>query len=90
MSMPFTERLAECPALQQWKLHHTMELYMVFRVIVLSAPFLTAFQVKLSTLQASYIQLSFLQGEAICSSFPLRQNQYTEKTSASVFSVVPL
>lgn len=64
--------------------------YMVFRIIVLSALFLTAFQVKLSTLQASYIQLSFLQGEAICSGFPLRQNQYTEKTSASVFSVVPL
>lgn len=67
-----------------------VELYMVFRVIVLSALFLTAFQVKLSTLQASYIQLSFLQGEAICRGFPLRQNQYTEKTSASVFSVLPL
>lgn len=66
------------------------EFYMVLRIIRLSVFFLTAFQVKLSTLQASYIQLSFLQGEAICSGFPLRQNQYTEKTSASVFSVVPL
>lgn len=66
------------------------EFYMVLRIIRLSVLFLTAFQVKLSILQASYIQLSFLQGEAICSGFPLRQNQYTEKTSASVFSVIPL